>query len=146
MAGFVVKTLGLVVLLWLCAFYGYGNFILADSVVPVEGMEVEEWVYEYLVTGGISGILGFLCSAIWYYIGDNYAGESGIGIKYWFFFITSFVAGVVIAFLKMPPSIDGSGLSFIMVVLISTLTYYLSSLIASAEAVKYIPPLGEMLH
>ena len=146
MAGFAVKTAGIMILLWLAAFFGYGDFILKDSIVPVEGMEVEEWIDSYRITGGISGIVGFILSAIWFNIGDNYAGESGINVKYYALFVLSIVIGAALAIFKMPPSIEGSGLAFVMVTGISFLTYYLSSLFAYAEPVKYIPPLGEVLH
>ena len=146
MAGFAVKTAGIVIILWLAAFFGYGDFILKDSIVPIEGMEVEEWIDAYRITGGISGIVGFILSAIWFYIGDNYAGESGISVKYYALLVISLLMGVALAIFKMPPSIEGSGLAFVMITGISILTYYLSSLLASAEPVKYIPPLGEILH
>ena len=146
MAGFAVKTAAIVIVLWLAAFFGYGDFVLKDSIVPVEGMEVEEWIDAYRITGGISGIVGFILSAIWFYIGDNYAGESGISVKYYALFVISILTGGALAIFKMPPSIEGSGFAFVMVAGISLLTYYLSSLLASAEPVKYIPPLGEILH
>lgn len=146
MVGFAVKTAGIAIVLWLAAFIGYGDFILKDSIVPVEGMEVEEWIDAYRITGGISGIVGFVLSAIWFYIGDNYAGEDGISLKYYILLIVSLIAGAMLALFKMPPSIEGSGLAFFTVMVISVLTYYLSSLFAYAEQVKYIPPLSETLH
>ncbi len=146
MAGFVVKTAVIGLLLWLAAFFGYAELSLKDTVVPVEGMEVEEWIDAYRITGGISGFLGFVVSAIWFNLGSNYAGESGISIKYYGLWLISFIAGVAVAIVKMPPSIEGAGYAFVMVVLISVLLFYLSSLFVSADPVKFIPPLGEKFH
>ena len=75
---FLVGALVLFIVFWLLLFFGYGNLVLADSVVPVEGMEVDEWLAGFRMCGGISGILGFICAAIWFYIGDGFAGEGGI--------------------------------------------------------------------
>ena len=72
---FLVGALVLFIVFWLLLFFGYGNLVLADSVVPVEGMEVDEWLAGFRMCGGISGILGFICAAIWFYIGDGFAGE-----------------------------------------------------------------------
>ena len=88
---FLVGALVLFIVFWLLLFFGYGNLVLADSVVPVEGMEVDEWLAGFRMCGGISGILGFICAAIWFYIGDGFAGESGISVKYYGLLIVSFV-------------------------------------------------------
>lgn len=146
MVGFAVKTAGIVIVLWLAAFFGYGEFFLKDNIVPVEGMEVEEWLNAYRIAGGVSGVLAFLWSAVWYYIGDNYAGESGIEVKYYGLMVLSVLSGFAAVFFFLPPSLEGAGFSLAFVVLISFLTYYFSSLLASAEPVKFIPPLGETLH
>ena len=143
---FIVKTLGLVVLLWAVLFYGYGNFVLADNVVPVEGIEIDEWLTAYNITGLASGIIAFLCSAIWFYFGDNYTGESGIKIKYYGLMILNFILSVVLVVILLPKTIDGSGLSSFFVVVNALLIYYLSSIVASAGPVKYIPALSEAFH
>lgn len=143
---FIVKTLGLVVLLWTVLFYGYGSFVLVDNVVPIEGIEIEEWVSAYNITGLASGIVAFLCSAIWFYLGDNYTGESGIKIKYYGLMILNFVMAVVLVVVLLPKTIDGSGFSSFFVVVNALLVYYLSSIVASAGPVKYIPALSEAFH
>lgn len=146
MGRFLVITIGLLLLLWGILVYGYSAFVLADSIVPVEGMEIEEWLSGYRLAGGASGVLGFACASIWYYLGDNYLGGSGIEIKYFALLIASLLAGALTAFFVLPPSIDGSGLSFAIVMLLPPLLYYLASLCASAEPVKFIPPLGSVMH
>lgn len=143
---FTVKTLGLLVLLWVLLFYGYGNYVLADNIVPVEGIEIEEWLSAYNITGLTSGIVAFACSALWFYFGDNYTGGSGIRIKYYGLMIVDFIIAVVLAVVLLPRAIDGSGMSSTLVVLNALLVFYLSSIIASAGPVKYIPALAEVFH
>lgn len=143
---FLVGALVLFIVFWLLLFFGYGNLVLADSVVPVEGMEVDEWLAGFRMCGGISGILGFICAAIWFYIGDGFAGESGISVKYYGWLIVSFFFGVATNFLFLPASQEGSGCASLFVIIFPMLLYYLSSLIVSAPQVKYIPPLGEVIH
>ncbi len=143
---FSVKTLGLFVIFWLLLFFFYGNFFLMDTIVPAEGMEVDEWIDGFRKCGGASGALGFICSAIWFYVGDNYAGDSNINVKYYLFFILSFVLGIIVNFVMLPASVEGSGLASIFVVIFPVILYYLASLFAYAAPVKYIPFLAEALH
>lgn len=143
---FTVKTLGLLVFFWLLMIFGYGNFFLMDTIVPVEGIEVDEWINGYRTCGGVSGLLGFICAAIWFAIGSGYAGEGGISIKYYALWILAAVLGVGCNFLLLPGSVEGSGLASLFVILLPILVYYLSSIIAYAPAVKYIPLLADTLH
>lgn len=143
---FIVKTVGLLVFLWLFLIFGYGNFFLMDTVVPVEGVEVDEWINAYRMSGGISALAGFICSAIWFAIGNSYAGEGGISIKYYGLWILAAVLGVVCNFVILPNAVEGAGLSSVFVILLPVLLYYLASIFAYAPAVKYIPLLAESLH
>ena len=136
----------LFIVFWLLLFFGYGNLVLSDSVVLVEGMVVDEWLAGFRMCGGISGILGFICVAICFSIGDGFAGESGISVKYYGLLIVSFVFGVAANFLFLPASQEGSGCASLFVIIFPMLLYYLSSLIVSAPQVKYIPPLSEVIH
>lgn len=145
-SGFAVKTLGLLVFFWLLMIFGYGNFFLMDTVVPVEGIEVDEWINGYRTCGGVSGLLGFICAAIWFAIGNGYAGEGGISIKYYGLWILAAVLGVGCNFVLLPGAVEGSGLASLFVILLPILVYYLSSIIAYAPAVKYIPLLADAIH
>lgn len=143
---FIVKTLGMLILLWLLLFFAYGNMVLVDSIVPAEGIDVDEWISSYKICGGISGISGFICAAIWFFVGNGYAGESGIGIKFYGLLILSVVLGVICNFIFLPSSVDGSGLAGIFVVIFPPVLYYLAGLLAYAPAVKYIPAGADILH
>ena len=143
---FIVKTVGLLVFLWLFLIFGYGNFFLMDTVVPVEGVEVDEWINAYRMSGGISALAGFLCSAMWFAIGNSYAGEGGITIKYYGLWILAAVLGVVCNFVFLPNAVEGAGLASVFVIILPVLLYYLASIFAYAPAVKYIPLLAESLH
>lgn len=143
---FIVKTLGMLILLWLLLFFAYGNMVLVDSIVPVEGIDVDEWINSYKICGGISGLSGFICAAIWFFVGSGYAGESGIGIKFYSVLILSVFLGLICNFIFLPASVDGSGLSSIFVVVFPPVLYYLAGLFAYAPAVKYIPAGADILH
>lgn len=143
---FFIKTVGLLVVLCLVFFYGYGNFFLADNVVPYEGMEVGEWLYMYNISGGLSGLAGLVCAAFWFWIGDAYSGESGVGVKYYGLMILSLILGLVIAFLVLPTALEGSGFASVFVVITAPLLYYLASVFAYASPVKYIPAGAEIFH
>lgn len=145
-SSFIVKTLGMLILLWLVLIFGYGNFSLVDTIVPVEGVEVDEWISSYRMCGGVSGILGFVCSAIWFAIGNSYAGEGGIGVKYYGLWIVAAILGVICNFVLLPGAVEGSGLASVFVILLPILLYYLASIFAYAPAVKYIPLLADSLH
>lgn len=143
---FIVITLGLLVFFWLVMFFGYGNFFLMDMVVPAEGTEVDEWINAYRVCGGVSGLAGFLCATGWFAIGNNYAGESGIGIKYYGLWIVAAILGVVANFALFPAAVEGDGLASVFVILMPIILYYLASIFAYASPVKYIPLLADVFH
>ncbi|MDO4921879.1 MAG: hypothetical protein Q4E64_08675 [Phascolarctobacterium sp.] len=143
---FIVKTLGMLILLWLVLFFAYGNMFLVDTIVPVEGIDVDEWISSYKICGGISGLSGFICAAIWFFIGNGYAGEGGISIKFYALLILSIVLGLLCNFIFLPGAVDGSGLASVFVVVFPPVLYYLAGLFAYAPAVKYIPAGADTLH
>lgn len=143
---FFVKTFGMLVVLYLVLFYGYADFVLADSIVPMEGMEIEEWISGYKIAGVASAIVALICSALWFWIGNDYTGDSGIGVKFYGLLLVSVILGIVVNVFMVPQSIDGSGLAAVYVVLYPAVVYYLSALFAYAAPVKYIPAGSESLH
>lgn len=143
---FFVKTLFMLVVLYLVLFYGYADFVLVDSVVPIEGMEIEEWITGYKASGVASAVVALICSALWFWIGDGYTGGSGIGIKFYGLMFVSFLLGIVVNVFMVPESIDGSGLAAAFVVLYPVFVYYLAGLFAYAAPVKYIPAGSESIH
>ena len=60
--------------------------------------------------------------------------------------ILNFIMSVLLVVILLPKTIDGSGLSSFFVVVNALLVYYLSSIVASAGPVKYIPVLSEAFH
>ena len=60
--------------------------------------------------------------------------------------ILNFILSVVLVVILLPKTIDGSGLSSFFVVVNALSVYYLSSIVASAGPVKYIPALSEAFH
>ena len=143
---FFVKTLGMIVVMYLLFFYGYADYVLIDSVVPIEGMEIEEWLVGYKTAGAASAAVALLCSAIWFAIGDSYSGGSGIGVKFYGLLLVSVLLGIAVNVFMVPDSIDGSGLAAVYVVLYPAVVYYLSALFAYAAPVKYIPAGSESIH
>lgn len=146
MAKFVVVTLGIIILLFLVLIFGYGSFLLSDTIVPAQGMLVDEWLKGYNLAGVASCIVAFVCAAAWYFCGCHYTGGSGIDVTYWGILIASFILGAAVALFIIPSAQEGRGLSFVFVTILPVIAYYLSSLFASAAAVKYIPPLSEIVH
>ncbi len=143
---FFVITAGLLVFLWLMFCYVYGIFVLNDTIVPYPGTEIDEWLNEYYISGLISSLLGFVCSAVWFSIGNSYDGKSSLGIKFGIIWIVSIVFSVAVKFLVMPDFVEGAGLASVFIILLAPLLYYLSSLFAPANASKYIPPLSGLIH
>lgn len=143
---FGVKAIVITVILWLLVVYLYGDFVLVDSVVPEKGIEISEWMDSYYFAGALSAIAGLICTIVWYVFGINYAGGAGIVAKYRILLIVSVVVGLIIAFVVILPAVDGSGLSLLLAWIVSPLVFYVNSLLNSAEAVKFIPPLGIMIH
>jgi len=143
---FLVKAIVILIVMWAIAIYVYGDFVLADSVVPERGVGIDEWLDSYYKAGAISAFWGLVCSCIWFYFGTHYSGGAGISIKFWVPWIVSLVLGIATAFFVIEKAVDGSGASFIFAALMAPVGYYLIALFDSAEAVKYIPPLGMMIH
>jgi hypothetical protein len=143
---FLVKAIVIFLVLWLLVIYAYGDFLLADSIVPEVDEEIEEWLNSYYFAGVIAAFIGLICSSIWFYFGINFAGGMGISMKHTILWLISVIGSFIVAFIVIDPSQEGSGLSLLFVGLLAPVGYYLNSLFNSAEAVKYIPPLGEHLH
>ena len=143
---FFATAIVIFLVLWLLAIYVYGDFYLADNVVPEAGTEIDEWLHSYYLAGGIAALIGLICSTLWFYFGINFSGGIGIGAKHTILWLISIIGSFVVAFLVIDASQEGSGLSFFFVGLLAPVGYYPNSLFNSAEAVKFIPPLGEHLH
>lgn len=146
MGNFSVKAVLIFFLLWLAAIYFYGDFYLMDNVVPDVNYEIEEWLHSYYLAGAVSAIIGLICSIIWFYFGVNFSGGRGAAITHTILWLVSFVGGFVVALLLIAPSQEGSGLSLFFVGFLAPIGYYFNSLFNSAEAVKFIPPLGSQIH
>lgn len=143
---FAIRGIVTYLVLWCLLIYAYGSFYLTNNIVPEQGTEITTWINSYYLAGLLSAVLGFITSAIWFKIGKSYSGGMGIGTRYNLLWIASLVLGAVAAFFVILPSIDGSGLSFIFVTILAPIGYYISALIASASAVKYIPLFAESIH
>lgn len=143
---FIVKALLIGLVFWLIFIYGYGDFFLVDSIVPEKGTAIDEWMDSYYLAGTVSAIVGIVCGAIWFYFGTNFSGEAGISAKFYILLIASVILGFAAAFALILSAVEGSGLSLLFAWLIAPLTYYVITLIDSAEAVKFIPPLGDKVH
>ena len=143
---FFVKTVGMLVVLYLVLFYGYADFVLVDNIVPMEGIEIDEWLEGYKIAGATSAIVALICSALWFWIGDGYTGSGGIVIKFYGLMLVSLLLGIVVNVFMVPESIDGSGLASTFVVLYPVFVYYLAGLFAYAAPVKYIPAGSESIH
>lgn len=143
---FFVKSVVIFFVLWLLAIYLYGDFYLADNIVPEADVEIDEWLHSYYLAGGIAALAGLIFSTMWFYCGINYSGGSGIGITHTILWILSAIVSFLVAFFVIDAAQEGTGLSFFFVGFLAPVGYYLNSLFNSAEAVKFIPPLGERLH
>lgn len=143
---FLVKTMIIYLILWGIFIYGYGEFSLIDSIVPERGVEIDEWLQSYYFAGGISSLIAFVCSCIWFYFGTQYAGGHGISIKFNILWIVTVMGGLISDFFIIMSAVDGRGLSWVFACLIAPIGYYIVSLSCSAEAVKFIPPLSERIH
>ena len=80
------KTIGISIivslLLWLVLGYLYGEFMLADTVVPEKGVTIDEWLSYYYKAAVASAVIAILANIAWYAIGVNFSGGSGISMKY----------------------------------------------------------------
>ena len=53
---FLVKAVVIFFVLWLVFIYGYGDFWLADTIVPDADIEIDEWLHSYYLAGGIAAL------------------------------------------------------------------------------------------
>lgn len=125
--------------LWILLCYLYGEYYLIDNIVPSEDLDVSEWLAEYYVAGGLSAFVGLVISLIWFWRGCIYDGETNIGNFYLILIMIIISISIVIDILVIPHAIEGGFLPCIFVVLISSLGYWLSSILFYAAPVKYIP-------
>lgn len=142
----LIRSLAVYVLLWAILIYVYGSFILVDDIVPDTGIDIDEWMQSFYLAGGVSALIGFICTIIWHIFGSNFSGDTGITGKFYALWIVSVIGSFIAEFVIVDPSQEGAGLAFFFVVLLAPLGFYLNALFNSAEAVKFIPPLGEKLH
>lgn len=143
---FSVKAVLIFFILWLLSIYLYGEFYLVDNVVPDVSIEVDEWLHSYYLAGAVSAITALICSTVWFYFGVNFSGGRSGSVTHTILWLVSFICGFIVALILIAPSQEGSGLSFFFVGLLAPLGFYLNSLFNSAEAVKFIPPLGSLIH
>ena len=138
------KTIGISIivslLLWLVLGYLYGEFMLADTVVPEKGVTIDEWLSYYYKAAVASAVIAILANIAWYAIGVNFSGGSGISMKYYLVLGASLVFGVIATFALMEPAVDGNGISTFLSIFLAPIGFYLDSVFASADAVKFIPP------
>lgn len=128
------------------AMYGLGNLTLIDTVIPMEGIEVDEWMAGYHFCAILAGIVALLTSVVWYCRGRSYTGGSGIETIYYVMWACTAVLAVVIDFVELPPSIEGAWLAHLYLIVAPCLHYWLVTLFASPDPVKYIPLLAERMH
>lgn len=143
-----LKHLGITLffaLIMIAVFFVHGEFFLQDSIVPAEGITIESWIESYEVAGLLASLLGVGVSAIWFFIGNNHNGGSGIAVKYLLLFVLALILGGVTNLL-LESAIDGAGFAKFCLPIGSGVVYYLSSLFASADSVKNIPPMSDFVH
>lgn len=143
---FLITSILIMVFVWCGLFYAYGNFVLIDTVVPFMGQAIEWWITWYLICGFVSCILGLLCSIAWFCVGNSYDGRSSLGVKYGAIAIGSLALGLGVKIFMLLPTLDGGGLANEFIIVGGLVVFYLSSLFASPDAGKYIPPLSGLFH
>lgn len=147
---FSVKTFVIFIILWALLIFAQGNFWLINNIVPEQGVDIEMWVESFYRAGALSAGAGFICSAIWFYYGKTFSptvkGLAMCSTVYGIINIAALALGILIAFVFILPAIDGQGFSFIAVSLLGVFGTYLSSIIAPASAVKYIPLFADWFH
>lgn len=138
------KTLGISfiisLVLWLILGYVYGDFVLADSVVPEKGVTIDDWLSAYYLAVGAGAGIAFVANFFWYLAGVNFSGGSGISMKYYLILGLSLVFCVIATFFFMEPAVEGNGISTFLSIFLAPIGFYLDSVFASADAVKFIPP------
>lgn len=143
---FIAISLGIFIILCAALFWGYGTLVLYDNVIPLNNYPKDKWVFDYAFSGVVAAAGGFLCSVGWFAIGESFDGKSSVAPKYWILMFVSLLLSFGSLSFLTPAAAEGTGLSTSFVVLVAPLGYYLSSLFASSDAVKYIPPLGSVIH
>lgn len=119
---------------------------LEDNIVPEKGIEISEWMDQYYFCGGISIIIGILCSAIWYWKGIKYNGNGKMARWFWGLWFLSLVIAIIIDVAGLFAYVDGGLLATIFVILAPPVIYYVNTLWSSPAAVKYIPFLAKKIH
>ena len=140
------KHLGITIffaLIMVALFFVHAEFFLIDTIVP--GIIIEDWISNYEAAGIAASMLGVVTSAIWFFIGINHNGSSSIATKYLLLLVLSLILGGSTIFM-LDAAIDGAGCAKLFLPLGTTLIYYLSSLFASADAVRNVPPLSDVIH
>lgn len=143
---FSLRSIVTYLVLWCLLIYAYSSFYLVNNVVPEQGTEISAWINSYYRAGAVSAVLSFITSAVWFKMGKSYAGGIGISTRYNLLWIISLALGAIAAFFLIMPSLEGKGLSFLLVTILAPIGYYISALIAPASAVKYIPLFAESIH
>lgn len=140
----LVKSWGIAALisivLWLVFGYAYGDFVLGDTVVPEKGVTIDDWLDAYYIAVGISVVAAWLGNAIWWFIGKSFSGGSGISMKYYLVWALTLIGGLIAAFGFMEAAVEGNGVSMFFAIFLAPIGFYLDSVVASADAVKFIPP------
>lgn len=125
-----------------------GQFCFSDAIIPVDGMEVEEWIRSFYFSGIAGLVVGWGIFCIWIYKGDGYSGEDNIESYYRGFTVVCLFVGIGMRFVFLKGAVISSSSIFadIIIFIAPVFGYYASSLVASPEAVKYIPFFSDKIH
>lgn len=137
---FVICVVGFIILL------GYGELSLVDDIVPEKGVSIDDWMSSYYEAGIFSLIIALVMGSVWFWTGSHYSGGVGISLRYYVFWGISFIGSFLVALMVIYPAQEGYVVADALVCIVSPICYYIISLLDSANAVKYIPPLGEKIH
>lgn len=137
---FIICIVGFIVLL------GYGELSLVDDIVPEKGISIDDWMSSYYEAGIFSLIVALAMGSAWFWTGTHYSGGVGISLRYYVFWAISFIGSFLLALIVIYPAQEGYVVADVLVCIVSPICYYAISLLDSANAVKYIPPLGEKFH
>lgn len=114
-----------------------GHFVLPASVVPNFGMLLKEWLYGYYLLAVACIAIGVLASAGWLKYGLDYSNLKARKYLSVFIGVGAVVAltGIGLAFVLLPPALEGYGLAAAFATLGGVLYYYLDA------AMFVLPPL-----
>lgn len=129
-----------------CIIYFMGDLLIRDMIVPEKGISIDDWLDAYNYTLVIVILLSFSLSALWFFIGSSYSGNIGISLKHNFLWLFSVIIGILLPIFMFEPSQEGALLGNIGIIIIPLVGFYLSSILAYAEQVKYIPPFAMKIH